>query len=395
QSPLLGKFYCAPGSFAISQFAETVEVDIFDFKALGFFCSEKKIDLVVVGPEAPLAAGLSDALTAQGIKVFGPTLAGARLESSKIYAKEFMLRHNIPTAGFKILTNFNQAKEEINKSPLPLVLKADGLAMGKGVAVCFSREEAMNAASGMLEKKVFGPAGATVLLEEFMGGKEASAMAFCDGKTYCLLPISRDHKRLLDNNKGPNTGGMGAYAPVADIDEQTLSRIKAEIFDRFISGAQKDKIDYRGIIYAGIMLTPQGPKVVEFNCRFGDPETQAVMPLVKADVLKLMADCAEGKLSPQNLYGGGFCVSVVLAIAGYPGDYKKGLPIRGIPLVKDAMLFHGGTRKENSGWATNGGRVMCVCAKSENMANARAKVYGELSKIKFEGMQYRRDIGDI
>lgn len=398
QSRRVRRLFCIPGSDAISELAECNNINPLDGNAVADFCFSSKIDMVVVGPEAPLAAGLADALGAAGMAVFGPLAASARLESSKLFAKEFMARHGIATAGFSILKNPSQAETALKAVKFPAVLKADGLASGKGVRICRDIQQARAAVSDFMEKRIFGASGATVLLEEHLEGREASLMAFCDGKTCLLMPPSRDHKRLLDGNNGPNTGGMGAYAPVPDIDADMLARIKREIFERFISGLEHDALDYCGVIYAGLMLTAHGPKVIEFNCRFGDPETQAVLPLIKTDLADIIEACVARRLGEVRLevYPGA-AVSVVLAAKGYPDNPQKGAVITGLKesASSGAFVFHSGTQKTASGWTTGGGRVLSVAAQAGNFEDARSGAYAAASKINFEGMQYREDIGAL
>jgi phosphoribosylamine--glycine ligase len=395
QSPLLGKLYAMPGSDALAALAERTAVPWEDFEAVCAFCLEKKVDLAVVGPEAPLAKGLADFLARRGVKVFGPSQKGAMLEASKQAAKEFMERHNIPTAAFTVLHSAGFAREKIRENKkYPVVVKADGLAAGKGVRICAGEGEALAAVEDFMEKRIFGAAGAKVVLEEFLAGTEASVMALVDGETWLTLPVSRDHKRLLDGNKGPNTGGMGAVCPVA-LPAADLALIEREVLARFVEGAKKDGLDFRGLIYAGIMLTPEGPKVLEFNVRFGDPETQAIMPVLKSDLLPLLAACAAGKLAGRELeLTGETCVSVVAAAAGYPESPEKGREIRGVAgPVPGAQVFHAGTVKIADGYCTAGGRVLAVSACGKDAAAARARAYAALARIKFEGMQYRGDIG--
>ena len=395
QSPLLKNLYCAPSSAAINELAEPAQINISDFDSVAKFCEEKSIDLVFVGPEAPLAAGISDALRTKKISVFGPSKAGAMLEASKSRAKEFMLRHGIPTAACEIFDDAKAAEAAVMKSPLPIVIKADGLAAGKGVRVCFKREDAIRAVEDFMEKRIFGAAGARVAVEEFMTGPEASAMAFCDGKTCKTLPIARDHKRLLDKDLGPNTGGMGAYCPVTDIDAKAAAVIE-DIFNKFMRGITEEDIDYRGVIYIGLMLTPQGPKVVEFNCRLGDPETQVLLPIIDCDLAETAAACAEGKLSEGDLpVKKGSCACVVLAARGYPDTPEKGKKISGLEKLgdnSDVAVFHAGTNKTADGWVTAGGRVLAVSALGTDLESAAAAAYKAADGISFDGMQYRKDI---
>ncbi len=394
-SPLLKTLYAIPGSAAISELACCLPVSQNDFEAVYACAAEKAVDLVVIGPEEPLAKGLGDFLTAKGFKVFGPCRKGAVLEASKQAAKEFMARHGLPTARFEILSDAGSAKEKIRANKkYPLVIKADGLAAGKGVRICKDEAEALSAVDDFMVKKIFGLSGSRVVMEEFLTGYEASVMALVDGHSFLMLPVSRDHKRLLDGDAGPNTGGMGALAPVA-LDAGDMEIIKKEVLQRFLDGVKKDRIPYCGVIYAGIMLTPDGPKVLEFNVRFGDPETQCLMPLIKTDLLELFKACADGKLGEKTVeISDETCVTVVLSSRGYPENPEKGKVISGLEAVPpDVLVFHSGTKKENGETVTNGGRVLAVTAKSSTLKEARAKVSSAIEKIFFDGMHYRSDIG--
>jgi len=396
QSKLLTKLYCAPGSSAISKFAECADIDIKKFDLVAKFCKKNRIETVIVGPEAPLADGIADFLSTHGIKVFGPSKFAARLESSKTFAKHFMTRRGIPTAAFNVLTELKTAQDEIKKMPLPIVLKADGLASGKGVAICQTHSEAEKTVKEYMDSKIFGSAGTTIVAEEFLKGREVSVMAVCDGKNYLLLPASRDHKPLLDGNLGPNTGGMGAYSNPKDLTPEIMQTIKTEIFDKVIKGLQEENIPYCGIIYAGLMLTEKGPKVVEFNCRLGDPETQVILPLIRSDFLEIVNRCLNRQLKNFELdIADGECVCVVLASENYPQKPVTGKVITGIDAVQatDGIeVFHAGTKKEGDKWITAGGRVLGVTAFAVDAETARHKAYKAVSKISFDGMQFRRDI---
>lgn len=393
KSQLLKKLYAAPGSDAIAELAECIPLDILNAEAVATFCAKKKIELVIIGPEAPLASGVADGLRKAGLKVFGPGKAAARLEYSKAYSKEFMKRHDIPTAKFEVFTEAYMARSAAEAKKLPLVVKADGLAAGKGVFVCKTTNEALGAVTELMDQKILGEAGQTVIIEDGLTGPELSVLFFCDGKDYRLLPAARDHKRLKDNDEGPNTGGMGVFAP-APVDATLMERIKTEVLDRVMKGLAADKLDYRGLLYAGLMLTPDGPKLLEFNCRFGDPETQALLPLLESDLVELASACADQKLSSvQVKTKPGACVCVSVASPGYPASATKNLPISGLGKEsKDVIVFHAGTKKTGNDWVTNGGRVLGVTALGADLAQARAKAYAALSKIKFEGMQFRTDI---
>jgi phosphoribosylamine---glycine ligase len=395
QSPLLKKLYAAPGSDGIGTIAERVSVDMLDAAAVTAFAKKHKIDLVVIGPEAPLEKGVSDALRAAGFNVFGPSRAAARLETSKAFAKDFMKRHGLPTAKYEVFTEAWRARAAVEAMRLPFVVKADGLAAGKGVVVCKTTNEALGAVTDFMERKSLGAAGETVVVERGLAGPEVSVLVLCDGQSYKILPPACDHKRLNDNDEGPNTGGMGAYAP-AQLDEKTLARIKAEVLDRALAGLSKDKLDYRGVLYAGLMLTETGPQLLEFNVRFGDPETQAILPLLKSDLLELLLACAEGRLADVDVEAhDGACVCVALASEGYPARPQTGRAIAGLDSVpKDAMVFHAGTTLEGKTWKTAGGRVLGVSALGKDIAEAREKAYAAAAKISFDGMHLRRDIAE-
>lgn len=395
QSPLLGKLHCIPGSAAIAALAACPEIAQDDHERIYGYCLAADIGLVVIGPEAPLAGGLTDFLTGKGIKVFGPSQRGAMLEASKQFAKDFMDRNGIPTAGYAVLYSAAAARERLaaNKK-YPVVIKADGLAAGKGVRICASEAEALAAVEDFMERRVFGAAGSKVVLEEFLTGREASVMALTDGESALLLPAARDHKRLRAGDAGPNTGGMGAVCPV-EISDADMEIIRAEVIQRFLEGVKKERLNFRGVIYAGLMFTPEGPKVLEFNVRFGDPETQAVLPVIKSDLLPALAACAEGKLAGRGLeLTGETCVSVVAAAAGYPEAPEKGRPITGLyDQAPGVQVFHAGTARKDDAYITAGGRVLAVAACGADVSAARERAYAALAGIKFEGMQYRKDIG--
>ncbi|HVE14986.1 MAG TPA: phosphoribosylamine--glycine ligase [Elusimicrobiota bacterium] len=394
KSPRLEKLYAAPGSDAIAELAERVPLDPLDGKAVAEFCAKAGVSLVVIGPEAPLAAGVADVLRAAGVSVFGPGKAAAQLESSKAFAKDFMRRHRIPTARFATFTDAAKAKAALPEFGLPVVVKADGLAAGKGVRVCATLAEAQTALDDFMSRGALGEAGRRVVLEEALSGPEASWLGFCDGKNFLPLPPSQDHKRLKDGDLGPNTGGMGVFAPTPTVTPAVVKRIRAEIADQVLIGLAKDGLDFRGLLYIGLMLTRDGPKVIEFNARFGDPETQAVLPLLQEDVLSLLEKTAEGKLKSRAPRWKGASVCVVLASEGYPDKPATGRAISGLddPALSQALVFHAGTKKEGNVWKTAGGRVLGITAVGETLEDARAKAYAAADKIRFEGLQLRRDI---
>jgi len=359
------------------------------------FCKAENIDFIVIGPEAPLAAGLADDLKAAGFKVFGAVKAGARLEFSKDYSKAFMQKYGIPTAAYKSFTDIAAAQKYIETLQPPVVIKADGLAAGKGVRICATQQEAQACITDFMSLGTLGASGSKVVVEEFLEGREASVMAFVDGQSYKILPVSRDHKRLLDKDQGPNTGGMGVYSPVKDITAADMDFIKQNVFDKTLAGLKAENIDYCGIIYAGIMKGAKGINVLEFNCRFGDPETQAVLPLLKNDLLEIMLACANKKLKDIDIQtSAGAAACVVLAGKDYPQSASKGVEIKGLNEVKEALVFHAGTKPADGKIYTNGGRVLGVVGLGADIKEARAKAYGEIKKINFEGMQYRHDIGE-
>jgi phosphoribosylamine---glycine ligase len=398
QSPKVTDLYCAPGNGGTGFHATNIEVDITRHKKVVAFCRKNNIDLVVVGPEAPLAMGIADDLRRAGVAVFGPSYAAARLESSKIFAKEMMGANNIPTAKFRVFNDFKKAQEYLRSHEEPLVVKAYGLAAGKGVVVAESREDAVDAAERMLVKKEFGSAGGRIIVEEFLRGREVSIMVVTDGETVIPLASSQDHKRAYDGDTGPNTGGMGAFSPSPDIDGKTFDDILETIIMPTISGLKKDKIGYRGVLYAGIMMTEAGPKVLEYNVRFGDPETQAILPRIKSDFAELLMSAAKGQLTGTDIeWDSSECVCVVLASEGYPGEYEKGKEVTGIidAMETQAIIFHAGTKYEGQSLVTCGGRVMNVVGMAADIKSASKKAYQGACKIHFDGVWFRKDIGTV
>lgn len=393
QSPLLEKFFAIPGSPGIKDFAECVEnISIGDNAALVTFAQEKNIDLVVVGPEAPLVNGLADALNTAGIKVFGCNKVAAQIEGSKIFAKRLMKKYGIPTAAFEVFDNVDAAKDYIRKKNAPIVVKADGLAAGKGVIVAQNLDEALNAVD---EMKNFGTAGNKIVVEEFMDGEEASVLALTDGEKIIPLIAAQDHKRVDDGDKGLNTGGMGAYAPAPIVDAEVAAQVEEKILKPTIAALKAEGITYRGCLYAGLMIKDGTAKVVEFNCRFGDPETQVVLPLMESDLLELMNACAEGNLSDKKiLWSKDSAVCVIMASGGYPKTYKKNLPIDGVTKAKSlgAMIFHAGTKIKDGELVTSGGRVLGVTTTAPTLREAVDKVYRCVEVIHFDDVHYRKDI---
>lgn len=395
QSPKTDTLYCAPGNGGTARYAENIDLDVTDNKKVVEFCREKAVELVVVGPEAPLAVGIADDLVSGGIKVFGPTYAGARLESSKIFAKELMGTYSIPTASFRIFDDFERARQHIRETGAPIVVKAYGLAAGKGVIVTDDVEEAVKAAKEMLVDKVFGSAGQRIIVEECLKGEEASILVVTDGRNVVPLASSQDHKRAYEGDQGPNTGGMGAYSPAPAVDEGLFSKVMGTIIEPTIKALQKQGIEYRGVLYAGIMITEDGPKVLEYNVRFGDPETQAVLARMKSDIVDLLLAASEGDISGINIeWDEREAVCVVLASGGYPGPYEKGKEIKGIEEAEaeGAIVFHAGTKIEDGRLVTSGGRVLNVVGTGDDIKEAVENTYKAVSKIDFEGMIYRKDI---
>jgi len=397
QSPLAEKIYCAPGNPGIAQIASCVDTPVTNVAALRRFVKEKQIDLTVVGPEAPLVAGVVDEFEEDGLRIFGPSQQAAILEGSKAFAKKVMRKYRIPTAAAEIFTNFQKAFAYVQQAPIPIVIKADGLAAGKGVLVARTREAAFDAVHHIMQAREFGEAGDRVVIEEFMEGQEVSVLCLTDGKNICVLPTAQDHKTVFDNDEGPNTGGMGAYAPAPFMTAELLQRVENEILRPTIAAMAKENSPYRGVLYAGLMITKDGPKVVEFNCRFGDPETQAILPLVESDLAEAMWRVANGDLREYQLkIASCWAVSVVLASGGYPGNFAKGLLINGLNRIHDraATVFHAGTALDHNGnFLTNGGRVLAVTGVGDDFLSAHERAYCAVGKIQFEGMHYRKDIG--
>lgn len=397
QSPLVGTLYCAPGNPGMARHAQCVPISSGDIEALARFARDNAIDLTVVGPEDPLAAGIVDRFRADGLTVFGPVAAAARLEASKAFAKSVMTRHGIPTAAFAEFTDAAEAEAYIRRIGPPLVVKADGLAAGKGVTVAHDVETAVAAVRAAMTDRVFGDAGASVLIEECLVGEEASILAFTDGKTVVRMASSQDHKPVFDGDTGPNTGGMGAYSPAPVVTDALFRDIEKDILRACVEGMAADGVPYSGVLYAGLMITDKAPKVIEFNCRFGDPETQVVLPRMKSDIVPVLLACCEGSLDRVALeWHDGACVTVVMASGGYPGAYPKGVPIEGIQEAETqtgVTVFHAGTRTEGETLLTNGGRVLNVTALGADIPAAIRQAYAGVERIRFEGAHYRRDIG--
>ena len=394
-SPSVTKVYAIPGSAAMSDCAELVGIDWQQSDHLISFLKDNQVDLVVVGPEAPLVAGLADVLNKAGIPVFGPSKAAAQLEGSKVFAKDLMKKYNIPTAAYGVFHKVDEAKEFISQTGAPIVVKADGLAAGKGVVVAMTIDEANAAVEDMLSGNRFGEAGSTVVIEEFMEGEEASLLAFVDGKTVVPMIASQDHKRIFDGDKGPNTGGMGTYAPAPVLTDALRDEAMKTILGPMVEAMQKEGMPYVGCLYAGLMITPQGPKVVEFNARFGDPETQVVLPLLDSDLGQIMMACATGTLTADMVkWKDSSAACVILASKGYPETSSKGDVIHGdIKQHDTTIVFHSGTKLIGDEYVTNGGRVLGVVGLGKDLRTALDRAYERIEHIDFEGMQYRKDIG--
>ena len=395
QSPRAGKIFAAPGNAGTAQRAENVAIAADDVASLVAFAREKGIELVVVGPEAPLALGVVDALQKEKIRAFGPTRAAAQIEASKSFAKAFMQRHNIPTARYASFTNFRAALGYLLSVDAPIVIKASGLAAGKGVILPECADDAEAALRQIMLDHEFGAAGDEVVIEERLEGEEVSLLAFSDGTTVRPMPPAQDHKRLLDGDQGPNTGGMGAYAPV-NLSRDVLDEITRTILQPTIDGLREEGRLFVGVLYAGLMLTRDGPRVLEFNARFGDPEAEVVLPLLDSDLLSILNACVDGTLAECEIrWKEEAAACVVLASGGYPGKYAMGVPIHGLDAPRDSnsMIFHAGTKIVNDQVVTAGGRVLTVSAWGATLDDALNSAYRAIAPIHFEGMQYRRDIG--
>ncbi len=397
KSPQVREIFCTPGNAGIAEIAKIPTIQDKSNSGLVQFAKTEEIDLTIVGPEQPLSEGLVDAFKTAGLRVFGPTKAAAQLESSKAFSKEFMRRHAIPTAPFQVFDKSDEAIRFISGAEGPLVVKADGLAGGKGVVVCRSREEAEAAVQTIMVERVFGDAGNKIIIERGLVGEELSIMAFADGTRAVAMIPARDHKRLEDGDKGPNTGGMGAYAPARTVEDEVLEEISERILNRTIEGMREEGIPYTGILYAGLMITEAGPKVLEFNCRFGDPEAQVVLPLLNTDIINVIGAALAGLLHMEPLeWRDEYCAGVVLTARGYPGRYEGGVPIDGNTSTEqgNVFCFHGGTTREASGkLMSSGGRIVGVYARSSTHEGAVASAYSAVDRVRIKGAHYRRDIG--
>jgi phosphoribosylamine--glycine ligase len=394
QSRKLKRLFVLPGNPGTAQLAENVcGISVDDHEAIARLCKDKQIGLVIVGPEAPLAAGLSDSLSAAGIRCFGPKQAAAQIEASKVFAKDFMARHHIPTARYSAFSNFEKAIEYLHTVDYPIVIKASGLAAGKGVILPETMDEAKAILTSILVDKSFGEAGNEVVIEERLTGQEVSLMAFSDGTTVVPMLPAQDHKRLLDGDEGPNTGGMGAYAPAPIIKPEEIDEAIEFVLKPAIQGMKSEGTPFIGVLYAGLMLTTNGIRVLEFNCRFGDPETQVVLPLLETDLLEIAEACINGTLAEVDIqWKNGAAVCVVLASKGYPEKVETGRSVTIDGLPAGLVCFHAGTKSENGKIITSGGRAFGLTAWASDIENAVNRVYSNVDKISFEGMQYRKDI---
>lgn len=396
-SPRCTAIYAAPGNPGTAQVAENIAIGVMEFDKIVQFAKEKAIDLVAIGPEDPLAGGLADRLMAEGIKVFGPTQEAARIEGDKWFAKELMRSQSVPTAEARSFTNADAAEEYVRRREEPCVIKAAGLAMGKGVTLCYRTQDAIDAIDKIMRQRAFGEAGSRVVIEELMTGPECSILAFVDRHSIYVMESAQDHKPVDDGDTGPMTGGMGAYTPTPVVTDAMMRRIERDILVPTVDGLVREGIEYRGILYAGLMITPNGPKVLEFNCRFGDPETQPLMMRLKSDLLEVMLAVVDGRLDQVQLeWDPRPAFSVVATSKGYPGPYPRGLEITGIDdadTMEDVKVFHSGTKQEDGKILTDGGRVLSVTALGDDIATAARRAYDAIAKVRFDGMHYRRDIG--
>ena len=395
QSPLVDRLYCAPGNAGMREQAERVDIGAGEIEKLADFADRKAVDLTVVGPEQPLVAGIADLFEERGLKVFGPSRDAARLEGSKAFAKELMLENGIPTAACEVFSDLGEARRYVARDR-PCVVKADGLAAGKGVILCSGRAEAEAALDEVMGRRVFGAAGDRVVIEELLIGEEASFMALMDGDDFLPLASAQDHKRILDDDQGPNTGGMGAYSPAPVVDAAVHDAVVERVLKPLAAGLKRRGVVYRGVLYAGLMITEDGPKVLEFNARFGDPECQPIMMRLESDLPGLLMATAEGRLGEATAeWSDCAAVCVVLASGGYPGEYTTGMEITGLDTLASwggGYAFHAGTDQRDGRWHTAGGRVLGVTALGDTIADATREAYNGVSSISWEGMHYRRDI---
>lgn len=396
QSPKVSKIYCAPGNAGISQLARCVNIDAENIDKLTNFVQKEKIDLTVVGPELPLSKGIVNEFNRKGLKIFGPTREATEIESSKVFSKHLMRKYNIPTADYEVFQNIEEAFNYIKQQTFPLAIKADGLAAGKGVFIVKNLHQARDALNALMKEKKFGEAGKQIVIEEFLEGEEISVLAFCDGKTVVPMVSSQDHKKIFDNDLGPNTGGMGAYSPVPFYPNEFKKIVLEEILKPTVKGLRSEGREYKGVLYAGLVLTKEGPKVLEFNARFGDPETQVVLPRLKADLVDILNAVIEGSLHKINIeWNNNSVVCVVVASGGYPDKYQKSKPINGLERLKkmkNIIAFHAGTKFQDGKIVTSGGRVLGITAWDDTISKAKERAYEGVKEIYFEEMYYRKDI---
>lgn len=396
QSDKVDKIYAAPGNIGIAEQAEIVPIEGEDLHGLAAFAEKNRIDLTVVGPELPLTLGIVDIFENKGLRIFGPNKEAAEIEGSKAFAKDFMQKHHIPTARFKVFDSHFEALDFVKTAGFPLVIKADGLAAGKGAVIVNNPDEAKQTVENIMVERVFGEAGSRLVVEDFLVGEEVTVMAFTDGERVAPMISAQDHKRIGDGDTGPNTGGMGAYAPTNIVSESMMKQIKEEILEPTISGLAAMGRIYTGVLYTGLIITDRGPKVLEYNCRFGDPETQVVLPLLESDLVQVFSDIIDGYLDVEEVrWKDASCVCVVMASRGYPASSEKDVTIEGLENCKSesCVVFHAGTAKKNGKIVTAGGRVVGVTAVDSTMRGALNRAYDSVGKINFEGMQYRHDIG--
>lgn len=391
----IDEIYCAPGNEGISEIAQCLNIKDNDIDNLYKFAKENKIDLTIVGPEVPLVDGIVDKFEKENLRIFGPNKKCSMLEGSKAFSKEFMIKHDIPTAKYKEYMDLDEAINEIDSFGYPVVIKADGLAAGKGVVIAKDKEEGIKALREMMSDKKFGIAGEKIVIEEFLKGIETSILAFVDNNTIVPMESAKDHKKVYNNEEGPNTGGMGTFSPSNIYDEQLSHIVKKEVLDKTLKGFKDDNLNYKGILFIGLMITEDGPKVLEYNVRFGDPETQSVLLRLETDLIEIIEAILENRLNEIHIkYDEKNAVCVMLTSGGYPESYEKGKVITGLDKVdEDIVIFHSGTKIINNKLVTNGGRVIGISAKGNSLEEASKKVYENIEKIKFEGMHYRTDIG--
>lgn len=395
KSAKVKELYCAPGNGGIAEVAECVPIAVNQFEELSQFAIDHAINLVVIGPDDPLADGIVDHFEAKQIPVFGPRQNAALIEGSKTFMKDLLKKYNIPTATYEKFDSYEAAAAYLKTQQIPIVIKADGLAAGKGVTVAFSMEEAEKALHDIMVSKVFGESGNQVVIEEFLQGQEMSILSFVDGDVVKPMAPAQDHKQVYDGDKGPNTGGMGTYSPLPHIPQSVIDEAIETIIKPTAAAMVSEGRPFKGVLFAGLMITPEGPKTIEFNARFGDPETQVVLPKLKTDIVDIFLATVNGRLGQLDIqWSDEAAVCVVLASGGYPASYPKGLPIDGLDQVSDALVFHAGTAVKDGQVVTNGGRVLGVVGLGANIAKARAKAYAEADKIRFDGKHYRTDIAN-